>query len=131
MGETVLKKIRGTEKGNAHPREPWRHDYLVVSGDVLSFGPEEDGNLLGAPGRQIPGERSDRACVSVCSDDKFDKYIYEALNIVGYPRYCLVAFKGTPQHRRGERNCQSWVDDILDRAISLYLEREDCPECFK
>lgn len=29
------------------------------------------------------------------------------LNAVGYLRYCVVAFKGTPQHRRGGRNCKA------------------------
>lgn len=108
----------------------WRHDYLVISGDVLSFGPEEGGSLFGSPGRQIPGERADRACVSVCADDKFDKYVYEALSVIGYPRYCVIAFKGTSQYARGERNCQTWVDSILDMAISNYLAKKQCPECF-
>ena len=102
----------------------------MISGDVLSFGPEEGGSLFGSPGRQIPGERADRACVSVCADDKFDKYVYEALSVIGYPRYCVIAFKGTSQYARGERNCQTWVDSILEVAISSYLAKEQCPECF-
>lgn len=99
-------RLEGAQESQVHPKDFYAM-YLVVNRDVLSFGPEEGESLFDSPGRKIPGERADRACVSVCADDKFDKYVYEAISVIGYPRYCVISFKGTPQYARGEGNCQT------------------------
>ena len=114
---------------NRSQDNPIRHDYLVVSGTILSFQFGE--SLWWGRGRLVTnGEAPDRDCPTVCGDDDFDEYVLEAARIVGEPNYCLVAFPGTLGHALGGRNCQSWVDDVLQLARESYLRDTACPRCF-
>lgn len=124
------RKLGDREGPNVDPNFPLRHDYLVVSGSILSF--QAGSNMIWSQGYvDRRGEEADRACPSVCDDDKFDKYVFEAAKEIGEPTYCVIAYPGTIQHIMGARNCQTWADDVLNLAKEKYLENEDCPDCFK
>ncbi|MDX1455620.1 MAG: RHS repeat-associated core domain-containing protein [Gammaproteobacteria bacterium] len=112
---------------------PFRHDYLNISGDFLGFGPKEDtaGNLIWGEGKVSSDEIIGKACNMICFDDKFDSYVKEAAAEIGEPNYNLAAFRGLPAHMAGARNCQTWVDDVINLAKEKYIEGEECPSCFK
>ncbi len=106
-----------------------RHDYLNVSGKILSFTTE--GNMALSRGIVKNNEDPNKGCVMYCKDDKFDKYVHDAAAEVGEPMYCVIAYPFSFQHMAGARNCQTWVDDVLKIAKREYLKNENCPECFK
>ena len=103
---------------------PLRHDYLSVSGSILSF--QAGDSMLWSRGRiDREGELPDNPkCTMICEDDKFDKYVFEAATEIGEPTYCIIP--GV----LGARNCQTWASDVLDLAKKKYLEGENCPQCF-
>lgn len=103
---------------------PLRHDYISVSGAVLSF--QAGSKLLWSQGRvDREGELPENPkCITICDDERFDQYVLEAAAEIGEPTYCIIP--GMPF----ASNCQSWADDVLRLAEKRYLEREDCPECF-
>ena len=112
---------------------PLRHDYISVSGQVLSFqaGDGIDG-MIWSQGRVDHNEYPDNPkCTMVCEDDKFDQYVLEAEREIGAPNYCLLANPGTIPWYLGARNCQTWADDVLRMAKQKYLANEQCPECFR
>jgi RHS repeat-associated protein len=109
---------------------PIRHEYLVVSGSILSFQAGE--NWFWSQGRlDTEGEDPDRTCPLVCGDEEFDKYVVRAAETIGTPNYCLFATPGTIGHALGARNCQTWVDDVLELAKKNYLNDVSCPRCFQ
>ena len=109
---------------------PLRHDYLSVSGNILSFQ-AGTGNgwrdMFWSQGWiDERNEHPDNPkCVMVCEDENFDKYVFQARLDIGAPTYCIIP--GVP----GASNCQTWASDVLDLAKKNYLENEDCPKCFK
>ncbi len=133
--ERCSRELGGPEKPAAEQNwsNPARHDYLNVSGTILSYGPESGtaSNMAWGPGLVSPNEKQDNNCKTICGDDKFDSYVLDAAREIGAPTYCALAFKGTVYHLAGARNCQTWIDDVIDLAKDNYLENEDCPSCFK
>ena len=109
---------------------PFRHDYISVSGEIYSF--QAGDSMVWSQGHvDREGELPDNPkCTMVCSDNKFDKYVKEAAAEIGEPNYCVVAYPGTTPYLFGARNCQTWASDVLDLAKRKYLENESCPECF-
>ena len=123
------RELGGRDKPATGPRNPFRHDYINVSGTILSFMPT--GSLLRSPGMISNDEDQEKGCRMFCSDDKFDKYVLAAAEEIGAPTYCVGAMKGSTEYYRGMRNCQTWVDDVLDLAKEKYLREEvHCPACF-
>ena len=109
---------------------PLRHDYISVSGTILSF--QAGDGMFYSKGWIDDNEKpSNPKCKMVCNDDKFDKYVIEAADEIGAPSYCVFAYPGTVAHALGLRNCQTWADDVLILAKKKYLENEGCPKCFK
>ena len=106
-----------------------KHEFLNVSGKTLSFMPT--GNMAWSKGSVLGNEYPNGSCEMVCNDDKFDSYVYAASKEIGAPTYCVWARDGTDAHALGARNCQTWVDDVLKLAKKKYLEKEECPTCFK
>ena len=106
-----------------------KHEFLNVSGKTLSFMPT--GNMAWSKGSVLGNEYPNGSCEMVCNDDKFDSYVYAASKEIGAPTYCVWAREGTGAHGLGARNCQTWVDDVLKLAKKKYLEKENCPTCFK
>ncbi|MEM7465428.1 MAG: RHS repeat-associated core domain-containing protein [Pseudomonadota bacterium] len=104
---------------------PLRHDYLSVSGSILSF--QAGNSMLWSPGQldregELP---SNPRCKLICDDDAFDQYVFEASNVVGETTYSIVPL--VP----GSHNCQSWASAVLKFAKKRYLESESCPKCFR
>ena len=114
---------------------PLRHDYISVSGNVLSFqaGGNEIRDMVSSQGfvDKVEESPTNPKCSLVCGDDKFDKYTVEAAAEIGAPTYCVWGYPGTRAHKKGSRNCQTWADDVLELAKQKYLANEDCPDCFK
>lgn len=114
---------------------PLRHDYISVSGSILSFqaGGTSVQDMISSQGRlDKTGEFPTNAkCSLFCGDDKFDKYAFEAATEIGEPTYCVWGYPGTGAYKNGSRNCQTWADDVLELAKRKYLANEDCPDCFK
>lgn len=103
---------------------PFRHDYLSVSGAILSFQAGES-MFWGQGELDTKNERPmNRKCVMVCADVRFDQYVHAAAKSVGRPTYCVIP--GMP----GASNCQSWASDVLKLAKQQYLKNEECPDCF-
>lgn len=107
---------------------PFRHDYISVSGKTYSFQAGGSGlrNMLGSQGwvdnvNELP---TNDKCVTLCNDDRFDKYVIAASVLVGEPKYCVIP--GIP----GRRNCQTWANDVIKLAKNNYLMNESCPSCF-
>ncbi len=123
------RKLGNRENGNADQNSPLRHDYLNVSGSILSF--QAGDSMIWSQGWIDDNERTDRMCQMVCDDDKFDNYVFQAANEIGAPAYCVMANPGTLPHLSGARNCQTWANDVLALAKKKYLESEKCPKCFK
>jgi RHS repeat-associated protein len=114
---------------NAYLNSPIRHDYLSVSGQVLSFGPS--GSFILSPGVISHDERPDNGkCTTICDDQKFDSYVVEAAQQIGEPKYCILAQSHSLYALLGARNCQSWSDDVLKLAKEKYLQGQNCPKCF-
>jgi len=112
---------------------PLRHDYISVSGQIVSFQAGDGASaMLWSQGRIDDNEYPDNPkCEMVCSDDKFDQYVLEAAREIGAPSYCVTAYPMTTPWIYGARNCQTWADDVLILAKEKYLEKEKCPQCFK
>jgi len=134
LGLWVERCARGL--GNKHKPErsprgnPVRHDYLSVSGEVLSFGPT--GSMLLSPGKVGDNEYpTNPQCATICAAKEFDEFVLAAAKDVGAPDYCVFATEGSRMHARGMRNCQTWVDDVLALAKRRYLATVKCPQCFK
>lgn len=135
LGLWVKRCARGLGDKDKLPKKPSanpvRHDYLSVSGQILSF--QAGGNPVLSQGfvdnnNEYP---SNPKCNMVCDDDKFDRYVIEAAKEVGEPTYCLIAYPGNLPHMLGARNCQTWANDVLKKAKKKYLAKESCPKCFK
>ena len=114
---------------------PLRHEYISVSGNILSFqaGPNGVRDMIFSEGQiDTEGEfPTNPKCGLVCGDDRFDKYAYEAADEIGAPTYCVWSYPGTVAYNAGSRNCQTWADDVLELAKQKYLANENCPECFE
>lgn len=106
-----------------------RHDYLNISGQIRSF--QAGDNMAWSQGRIDRNEDQEKGCQMVCDDDKFDKYVLDAVNEIGAPTYCVIAYPGSIYHALGARNCQTWANDVLNKAKEKYLKDEKCPKCFK
>ncbi|MBT8060772.1 MAG: hypothetical protein KJO33_14320, partial [Gammaproteobacteria bacterium] len=130
------RKLGGPTEPPVRPdsHNPFRHDFLVVSGVIYSFqsGGDNWWDILLSQGRIDSNEFENELCVSVCDDDRFDAFVHDAVNEVGAPSYCVGAFPGTPEHKAGARNCQTWANEVIDVARRNYLEanRNGCPNCF-
>ena len=134
LGLWVKRCARGLGDKNKPPKKPSgnpiRHDYLSVSGQILSF--QAGDSMAWSQGFIDDNEYpSNPKCNMVCDDDKFDRYVFEAANKIGAPTYCLTAYPGSLPHMLGARNCQTWADDVLKKAKEKYLATEKCPKCFK
>ena len=66
----------------------------------------------------------------ICSDNRFDKYVFAAAAVIGAPTYCVWAYPGSAAYRGGSRNCQTWVNDVLDKAKLDYVNNVTCQMCF-
>jgi RHS repeat-associated protein len=121
-----FRRLGNPSSADSGPHTIYRHDYLIVGGEVYSYGKSKGKEQVGG------NERTDReSCRLVCDDDKFDQYVKTAREMVDTPPYSPVAFYGTDSYNRGNRNCQSWITNVLMIAVKLYLEQEECPKCFK
>lgn len=61
-----------------------------------------------------------RQCKEVSRDPKFDEAVKKAVHEVGVRFYNIAAYPLTNAHLLGARNCQTWVDYVLDRADDIY-----------
>lgn len=63
-------------------------------------------------------------------DDKFDRYVLQAIQEVGFTgKYFSLGF-----FANGDTfgmNCQHWVSLVLKKAKQAYMENEKSPTCFK
>ena len=97
---------------------PLRHDYLAVDGEVFSF--QAGDNYIWSDGKVSKDEnKSNDQCIVVSDDPKFDDAVKQAVSEVGEPKYNFFAYPYTTPYILGARNCQSWVDDILDKARKI------------
>lgn len=110
---------------------PLRHDYISVSGKILSF--QAGDSLVWSRGRidRLNEYPENEKCLMVCEDDVFDRYVLDAAKTIGVLQYCVWAYPGTIPHALGARNCQTWADDVLELAKIRYKEGELCPLCFQ
>ncbi|MGS0680681.1 hypothetical protein ACVBIL_05940 [Shewanella sp. 125m-7] len=100
-----------------------RHDYLIVDDEIFSFGPE--GNMLLSQGKVADNESLDNGLCQVISESEvFDNAVRKAAGEIGEPMYNVYAYPLTTPHLFGARNCQTWVDDVLDRASEIYKESQ-------
>ena len=98
---------------------PFRHDYLVVDGEVFSF--QAGDNMFWSDGQVDQNEnKSNDQCEVVSEDSKFDNAVKQAISGIGAPKYNVYAYPFTTPHMLGARNCQTWADDVLDRANEIY-----------
>lgn len=123
------RELGGKEKPPINYDTVRKHDYLNVSGTILSFGPA--GNMLWGKGRIGNDEYQDKGCRTVCNDNAFDSYVFAAADTIGIPTYCVLAGEGTLAHSLGARNCQAWANDVINLAKQNYLKNEPCPKCFR
>lgn len=111
------------------PWNPFRHDYFRLTDDFVGFHPATD-NLVWTAGEVRWGGESAAGChTNVCDDDRFDQYIVIAATAY-VPTYAIFALPDSIYYQLGARNCQTWADDILERARQDYFESELCPRCF-
>ncbi|GAB6192614.1 NHL domain-containing protein [Desulfocastanea catecholica] len=123
QGLRTLRCARGLGDKNKHAVKPsgnpLRHDYLVADGEVFSF--QAGGNLLWSDGFIDNDEnKSNDQCEEISDDPKFDEAVKKAVNEIGTPKYNVYAYPITTPHMFGARNCQTWADDVLDRARKMY-----------
>jgi hypothetical protein len=116
---------------------PYRHDYLDVSGQFIGFYSAQGANPAWGQG-VVAGqnEQDGGRCSTLCSDNKFDAYVLAAAQEIGAPTYCAIAsaefgIPGLAAVAAGARNCQSWARDVIAKAKQNYLAHEKCPTCFK
>jgi len=99
---------------------PLRHDYLVADDEVFSF--QAGDNMLWSDGQVDRNEnKSNEQCKEVSNDPKFDSAVKQAVSEIGAPKYNVYAYPFTTPHKLGARNCQTWVNDVLDKANRIYL----------
>ncbi len=67
--------------------------------------------------------------VIISKDPEFDKAVLESVNEIGPTKYNVGAYKCTPPHAIGARNCQTWTDDILERANNKMLSKRHTNSC--
>jgi RHS repeat-associated protein len=104
-----------------------RHDYLNVSGTILSF--QAGSNMIWSQGWVDNNEKQNNGgCEVICDDDKFDKYLLEAARYA--PRYNIWAYPGTLTYMAGARNCQTWASEVIQKAKVNYRNKEKCGRCF-
>jgi hypothetical protein len=128
--QRCARKLGGKNNPAATPGEGLlQHEFLNVSGKIISFSTK--GNRFWSQGNVNDQEFVNDKCTMICNDPKFDSYVQAASTTIGAPTYCTTAFLGRVEHSLGARNCQSWIDDVLDLAKKNYLEKESCPTCFK
>ncbi len=93
----------------------FRHDYLVVDGEVFSF--QAGSNPIWSDGRIDKEEnRNNSQCEVVSKDSEFDEAVKKAIGSIGEPKYNIWAYPMTTSHLFGARNCQTWVNDIIKTA---------------
>jgi RHS repeat-associated protein len=114
---------------------PARHDFLwITTFRDGAVGLQRGSNFFWSSGNTQDGqEYFNTKCTMICSDDRFDAFVQAEVgwDIYQGVTYAVGAFEGTWMYACGARNCQSWVRDILRRAKKEYLEKIDCPKCFK
>jgi RHS repeat-associated protein len=116
---------------------PFRHDYLDVSGQFIGFYSAPGSNPAWGKGVVAgQGEQDGGRCSPLCNDNKFDAYVLQAAQEIGAPTYCATAsaswgLGGLVQEAEGARNCQSWASDVIAKAKKNYLAHEKCATCFK
>ncbi|GLS04988.1 hypothetical protein GCM10007860_21370 [Chitiniphilus shinanonensis] len=103
---------------------PLRHDYLIVAGQT--YGMTTEGNMIWSDGTVLRGSerKNNNSCKKISDDPDFDKAVLQAIEKIGTPTYNVGAFPGTLGWLLGARNCQSYVDDVLDQAEKNY-KRQD------
>jgi hypothetical protein len=132
----IVVKRCSREFGNEinKPKKPygdiWRHDYIDVNGYPYSF--YQTDSALWSPRDVARGrEPFNPLCETICEDPAFDQYVRDAVDAVGKPQYCVVAYPPWSYFMGDARNCQTWVDDVICHAIQNYAAKEECPKCFK
>ncbi len=102
---------------------PLRHDYLVVGNDVYSF--QAGNNMFWSDGYIDNNEKTDNElCETINDDPKFDEAALQAISELGEPKYNVFAYPFTTPHLLGARNCQTWADDVIDRATEIYNQNK-------
>ena len=100
------------------PNQPLRHDFLSVNGEILSF--QAGDNMGWSDGwvdtseNEIDDWDGGERCETIREDNSLDKYVLAQRNYV--PKYSIVAYPYTTPYMFGARNCQTWVDTVLDQA---------------
>jgi len=98
---------------------PLRHDYLVVDGEVYSF--QKGDNLFWSQGHLEKDEKTDNEdCAIISRDPVYDEAALQAIDETGEPHYTVSAFVGQLAWFAGARNCQTWADDVINRADEIY-----------
>ncbi len=64
-------------------------------------------------------KQGNNKCEVVSEDPKFDEAVKTAVSEIGAPKYNAWAYPTTTTHFFGARNCQTWIDDVLNRASEL------------
>ena len=131
------RKLGNMNKPATSKYNPLRHDYFNVSGTFVGFKAGTNSipgtGTLWSQGWVDIGINSEfdggRCHTLICGDKKFDKYVLEAAKYK--PTYCVLANPDTIQHAVGARNCQTWANEVIERAKVEYLRKEKCPGCFK
>ena len=114
------RKLGDKNKPTVPPSgNPLRHDYLVVNDDVFSF--QAGDNMYWSDGFIDSDEYTDNdQCVVVYEGNDHDQSVIDAVKKIGAPKYNIGAYKYTAFHSFGARNCQSWVNEVLETATEIY-----------
>ncbi|WP_434031669.1 RHS repeat domain-containing protein [[Pseudomonas] boreopolis] len=128
MGLETLRCARELGGPNGTPVAPsgdlLRHDYLVAGGEVFSF--QAGSNMFWSQGRIDNNEiKNNGKCEVISKDAKFDEAVEKAVKEIGAPKYNLLAYPAGPgagAYLLGARNCQTWADDVIKKAIQDYTK---------
>jgi RHS repeat-associated protein len=114
--------VDGSDKSPAS-FNPARHDYLVVDGKAYGFAPKSlsSDTLFGEGYIRATDNVNNKKCETLVADSSKDKAVIDAINKVGEPQYAIAAGDyplRVSDHlvSLGFRNCQSWVQDVLNEA---------------
>ena len=115
---------------------PLRHDYLVVNNEVYSFQAGSGRtDMIWSQGFIDDNEHLDNPHSIIISENPdFDTAVLKAIDEIGAPKYNVAAYPYTPAHAIGARNCQTWADEVLDRANEILKNQptqNSCKESIK
>jgi len=118
------RKLGGPYRAATDSQIKLRHDFLKVVDDYYSFGPMI--NATKGPGEVLINTENDfgaKCHTKISDDERFDAIVREVAQNYE-PRYNIRACESPNKIDRpcamGERNCKSWVDDVIMKSKQKY-----------